>query len=379
MMPSYKLSITAQRIQAMHSGDILRDTQVKGLHVRKFPKGCAFYLYYRTTDTGQERKPKLGEWPGMDIKMARKKAADMLADVAAGGDPSRKRQALRQAPTIKDLFDRYMLEHGQKKKSAKQDQYLIAKHVTPKLGKYTLVQDVEYDHIKKIHTGMADIPYQANRVLALLSKAFNLAEVWKWRPVHSNPCHHVTRYTERRRRRKMEAGEAALIGQLLRKHESQHPRGVAFIWLLIFTGARPSELARAMPEDVHTNKIVLFEHKTAKHTGDARTVYLPAFVRDIVANIPRVEGETLLGIKSPKKLWHRLRNEAGCPDLQIRDLRRSYASVALAAGYQLDQIGELFNHSNVQTTKGYAWLLDEAAQEAAEDIGVRLEQRLLSS
>ena len=377
-MASYKLSITAQRILAMHPGDILRDTQVKGLQVRAFSKGCAFYLYYRTTDTGQERKPKLGDYPAMDIKTARKKAADMLADVAAGGDPSRKRQALRQAPTLCDLADQYMERHGKSKKTARNDRYLWDKYLLPKLGKHTLVQDVDHDDIDKMHRSLAETPYQANRVLALTSKAFNLAEVWKWRPTHSNPCHHVTRYTERRRRRKMEAEEAAKIGRLLRRYAQTHPQGVAFIWLLIFTGARPNELARTLPEDVHGNKIVLFEHKTAKHTGDVRTVYLPAFVRDIVQNIPRVEGQTLLGIRSPRKLWHRIRSEAGCPDLQLRDLRRSYASVALAAGYQLDQIGELFNHSNIQTTKGYAWLLDEAAQEASEDIGLRLEQRLLN-
>ena len=42
-------------------------------------------------------------------------------------------------------------------------------------------------------------PYLANRVLALLSKAFNLAEVWGWRPDGSNPCRHVERYRENRR------------------------------------------------------------------------------------------------------------------------------------------------------------------------------------
>ncbi|MCG8462232.1 MAG: hypothetical protein MI919_38605 [Holophagales bacterium] len=40
---------------------------------------------------------------------------------------------------------------------------------------------------------MADIPAMADKVLTSRSKAFNLAEVWEWRPDGTNPCRHVGR------------------------------------------------------------------------------------------------------------------------------------------------------------------------------------------
>jgi hypothetical protein len=43
--------------------------------------------------------------------------------------------------------------------------------------------------------------HQANRVLALLSKMFNLAEAWGMRREHTNPCLHVQRFKESARQR----------------------------------------------------------------------------------------------------------------------------------------------------------------------------------
>ena len=42
----------------------------------------------------------------------------------------------------------------------------------------------------------AKSPTRANRCLALLSKAFNLAEVWGWRRDGTNPCRHVRKFAE---------------------------------------------------------------------------------------------------------------------------------------------------------------------------------------
>ena len=47
---------------------------------------------------------------------------------------------------------------------------------------------------------MKATPRQANHVVAVLSKMFNLAELWKLRPLNSNPCQHLKRYPENRAR-----------------------------------------------------------------------------------------------------------------------------------------------------------------------------------
>ena len=48
---------------------------------------------------------------------------------------------------------------------------------------------------------MKDTPYQANRTLGVLSKMFNLAEMWGLRPDGSNPCRHVRKFKETKRKR----------------------------------------------------------------------------------------------------------------------------------------------------------------------------------
>ena len=104
----------------------------------------------------------------------------------------------------------------------------------------------------------------------------------------------------------------------------------------------------------------------------SRPVYLPPQVMSLLAQLPTPNG-TLTGLKSPKHLWDCIREEAGCPDLRLYDLRHTFASAALRAGYSLEQIGELLGHKNTQTTKRYTHLQDEAAQEAVASTALMLE------
>lgn len=86
---------------------------------------------------------------------------------------------------------------------------------------------------------------------------------------------------------------------------------------------------------------------------------------NIVAKLLSRTTGTITGIKSPAKLWRAVRKEAGCENLRIHDLRHSFASAAISAGYTLAQIGELLGHKSTQTTKRYAHLVEEAAHAAA--------------
>src|SRR6185503_5849431 len=72
--------------------------------------------------------------------------------------------------------------------------------IKPAIGTHR-VCDVVRSDIAELHHKMRVIPYQANRTLGVLSKMFNLAEVWGLRPDGSNPCRHVTKFPERKRER----------------------------------------------------------------------------------------------------------------------------------------------------------------------------------
>jgi integrase len=110
----------------------------------------------------------------------------------------------------------------------------------PRLGRRP-ISDIKRQDIAKLHHELANKPYQANRTLALLSKFFNWAEKHGLR----NPCRHIEKYRESRRERFLSEAELARLGDALREAErekSATPWAIAAIRLLIFTGARLSEI-----------------------------------------------------------------------------------------------------------------------------------------
>jgi integrase len=55
-------------------------------------------------------------------------------------------------------------------------------------------------------------------------------------------------------------------------------------------------------------------------------------------------------------------------DLRVHDLRHTYASILASQGHSLALIGALLGHSQTQTTKRYAHLLDDPLREATNGV-----------
>src|SRR3990167_853334 len=278
--------------------------------------------------------------------------------------------------TVADLCARYLKTHAaatKKPRSLAEDARMIGTYVVPELG-HLAAEAVQYENIEKLHDDMEGTPYQANRVLALLSKIFTLAEKWRLRPQGSNPCRGVDRYKEVSRRRYLTPEEAPRVAAVLAQQEVAHPLAVAYVYLLLLSGARPEEIGRArwdwLELSGESGVLRLPDSKTGM-----RSVYLsPRLVR-LLAGLPRT-GERILDGAKPHALWTIVRNLAGGPDLRLYYLRHSFASAALAEGYTLDQIGELLGHKSTQTTHRYAHLIEHKAHEIAAGTSAKLERML---
>lgn len=59
----------------------------------------------------------------------------------------------------------------------------------------------------------------------------------------------------------------------------------------------------------------------------------------------------------------------------MHDLRHSFASIGVTAGMTLHEIGELLGHASPQTTKRYAHLMEDAAQQRVNLIGDLLAEK----
>lgn len=359
------MSLTLAAIAAAQPGDVLNDTVITGLSLHIRSKRRVYYLYFRTKD-GTQRRPKLGDDNVLTIAQARKTAKALLLQVANGRDPMAERQVRQDAPTINALADRYWERHAKLQKASRDVERHLDAHIRPLLGSKRAI-DITYADAERLHDRLAKTaPVQANRLLATFSTMLGLAERWDMRPIGSNPCKRVQRTREEKRRRHMLGGEAPRIAVALTQHAKTAPAGVAFLWLLILSGARKGEIAAARWEYLHGNVLRLPDSKTG-----ARDIYLPPQVMDLLEKLPRRVG-TLTGIKDPTKVWQQVRATAGCSDLRLHDLRRSFASAALSAGLTLGQVGELLGHRNANTTRGYSYLMQDAATAAVATVADKL-------
>lgn len=156
----------------------------------------------------------------------------------------KERQTAKNAPTVAELCDLYTTEHSVNKKSGWMDRMNFENHIIPMLGKLK-THEVDIDDMERFHKSLSHIKHTANRMLALCSHMFNLAEKCKLRERHSNPCYLITRYHEKKRERYMTPKEAIGIASGLSKYKESNPASVAFISLLILVGARKAELGGA--------------------------------------------------------------------------------------------------------------------------------------
>jgi len=340
-----------------------------------------YVLQYRTKE-GVSRRKTIGRHGVLTVEQARHVAQQWLAQVGQGGDPLAEHRAIQQAPTVAALAERYMAEHARVKKKAgsiRPDEYNLRCHVLPTLGTKKVAAVTRAD-VAHLHHAMRDTPGAANRVLALLSKMFTLAEQWELRPEGSNPVRHIQRYRERRFERFLSAEELARLGEVLTEAErtqTEYASVLAAIRLLIFTGARLSEILELRWEQVDFDHACL---RLSESKTGTKIIYLSLPALEVLYGIERHEGhpyvivgrEPCAHLVNLRKPWGRIRAKAGLSDVRLHDLRHSFASVGVALGLSLPIIGKMLGHTHVATTQRYAHLAADPVKDAVEKIGVTL-------
>ncbi|MCK5778802.1 MAG: tyrosine-type recombinase/integrase [Rhodospirillales bacterium] len=364
------------------------DDYIKGFGLKVLPTGNKKYVFkYRISGggrRGQQRWYAIGTHGTITPDKARQIAQQVAGAIAEGRDPQGQKLAFRNAATIHDLWKRFEKEHLGRRKPSTSRHYkqIWAKHIKPRLGTKKVV-DVNRDDIHRLHHQMSSHPYQANRAVAVLSKMFNLAEVWGMRPDGSNPCRHVEKYPERSRERYLNEEELGRLGEALQlglAAQTETPHMVAAIELLLFTGARVGEILGARWEWVDYQKrvIALPDSKTG-----AKNIYLSD---DAIAVLKRLEklpqrkkNDFVIagGIKKKplsdlRHPWLRIRERAGLEGVRLHDLRHTAASIGVTVGMNLPVIGRLLGHTQAQTTQRYAHVANDPALAAADQIGAHI-------
>jgi integrase len=357
------------------------DDELSRFGVVVLPSGRRTYcIEYRNANRIQKRL-KIGVHGQITAEEARNLAKIQLAKVTHGEDIAEQSKQLRALPTFEELTQDYLERHAQKKraKSLKEDLKLLKNILLPAFGSLKL-ENIDKRRIETLHLQLSKHPYQANRVLALLSKMFSLALSWGWKS--DNPVKGVQKYQEQKRDRWLNHEELQRLWVVLDKYPKHL---TAYIFkLLLLTGARKGEAMQATWDQLDLEKGVWI--KPSHMTKQKKTEYLPLSSKalDVLQEIKKLSGDSRFvfpgriegqPIQEIKTFWKTVIKAANLENVRIHDLRHTHASHLVSSGLSLSIVGKLLGHTQASTTQRYAHLADEPLREAAELFSSKIGQK----
>lgn len=366
----------------------LWDSEIPGFGCKCTPAGKRVFLFQYRNSAGRTRRVTIGTFGPMTPEQARGAAKLLYGAVASGGDPASERDKRKDALTFGQVRERFIAEHVSNLSETSQLDYgqQLNVHITGTLASRPIA-DIRRADMSKLHHELKSTPIAANRLVAVLSKLFSWCEEQELRPEGSNPCRHVERYEETPRERYLNTAELQALGKALAEAK-QNSVAIAAIRLLLFTGARRSEILGLRWEwiDFERNvaRLPAKAHKSGRKTGKGKDIVLSAPALAVLETLTRIkgnpfvlpgnkDGEHLVNLSKP---WGVIRKAAKLQDVRLHDLRHSFASVGAMSGASLPIIGKLLGHSQSATTERYAHLEGSPIAEAGKAIANRISAEL---
>jgi len=377
-MPAQKPHITASRISRLNfdpkkpAKQILFDSQLAGFGVRIYPSGRkAYVLQYGSR--GKRRLMVIAPCTtGKDVIAAREKAQELLRKNHTDGADPLNEQKRAAASTVIAIVTEYIEAKSPKWAPGEKNrcESRLKNHIGPHIGTISL-DKLTRAQVSKMHARVSEkTRYEANRSLQLLRAAINWAiGNLGWRVSKlaegENPATRIEFNKEKRRKEWVRPNEIPALVKAIGEEENPWVRG--FFLMVLYTGARKSELLNLQWSDVDLkNRVIRFWD--TKNDEDHEIPLAPDAVK-LLRSVPRTLGNPYVfcghlkakPIVNPYKSWARIMKRSEIDRrVTIHDLRRTVGSLLASSGYTTQQIGKLLNHKSEITSKVYAEIADEA-------------------
>lgn len=398
-MSAVKSKITKSKIELLTIGQKLWDTEITGLYVHKQKTKTCFYYKYRVQK--EQRLSNLGQAGSISLDDVRTKARQYYVLSKDGIDPvsyleneARKinEASLHQNYTIADAYaDWEKHVKPQLKKSSLAEWTYYGRYIKPEFG-HKRLDEISVSEMNEFHQSI-EKKYAANRSIKILKKLYNVA-ITLDKYEGKMPFAAVKLHREQRRRRHLTDNEPQRLYNALEKYKlkgEEEFKACACVMLYLLTSARKREWLDTPKDWVNLDNGILSLPNTKN--GEPDDKILPSAAIEILKELfakypdshwvfpsPKNKGtksdDKGRSLENIKRHWLAIRELAGLDDFRLHDLRRSFASFALSTGYNLHQIGEILNHKNVQTTKGYAYLVNSDRTKATQNISEEILKRM---
>lgn len=387
---------------------VVWDSELKGFGLRVEPSGAkTFLVRYRPKGagrTGAKRFIKVGRHGTVTPEEARNRAKAILGAVAAGADPAGEQIKASEAITMAALAERYLDEEVAPKLkpgTAALYSHYLRDLAIPEIG-HLKADALTRSEISKLHLKIGRTrPVAANRVLATLSALFAYGAKQSMLPDGFNPARGIDKFREATRERFLTLAELERLGAAINEAEARgvpwgvdnekptakhipkteritrlSPFAAAAIRLLLFTGCRLREILDLHWSDVDLERGMfnLADSKTGR-----KSVILNAPALAVIANLPRIGDYVIPGERPDKprsdlkRPWAIVCRKAGLEGVRIHDLRHSFASIGVGAGYGLPIVGKLLGHADASSTARYAHLDADPVRRASNSIAAVIE------
>jgi integrase len=364
-----------------------RDSSLPGFGLRVTPTKRTYIVEARVN--GVVRRVTLGDQAKMTATVARTKALKLLAQMAAGKDPTVEKAKKKIAGvTLKEVLDHYLSARNLRANTRRTYQYILPRCLADwmdlpvALITREMVMQRHLDLRRPTRQGSPG-ESQANQVMRILSTLLNFAaanyEIDGKPIILVNPVkklsHNRQWYPDKRRQTIVPDHKLAdwydAVSSL------RHKKIRDYLLLLLFTGLRRIEGASLRWEDVDfQSKVIKIRAEIAKNNKEHRlpmSDFLEALLKKRHLEKDSSEfvfpGRGACGhIVDSDHVFAGVANAADCP-FTLHDLRRTFLTLAERIGFSYVVLKKLANHSGRNdTTFGYIVVDTERLREPMQKI-----------